>query len=141
MIDPKLREDRPRATDRVVRQFAALCILVFSSLALVDAYLRHRNGRALVFAFLAAVLGPLGLIRPSAIRPVFATAIAVTSPIGWVVSRVLLGVIFYAVFTPIALLFRLKGRDTLHRRRNANASTYWQPRQQSSDPLKYLHQS
>jgi Saxitoxin biosynthesis operon protein SxtJ len=142
MIDPKLREDdAPRITDRMLRQFAGLCIFFFGGLSVLEGYSRHRSGRALVFALLAATMGGVGLIRPRAIRPVFTTALMLTAPIGWVVSRLLLAAIFFIVITPLALLFRLLGRDALSRRRNMNARTYWRKREPPSDPLSYLHQS
>ncbi len=36
-------------------------------------------------------------------------------PIGWTVSQVMLAVMFFGLFTPIGLVFRLIGRDPLHR--------------------------
>ena len=38
-------------------------------------------------------------------------------PIGWTVSQVILLLMFYGLFTPIGLVFRLIGRDPLHRAR------------------------
>src|SRR6185312_526821 len=60
----------------------------------------------------AAVAGRLvGLARPELLRPVFVGLTAVTWPIGWVVSTGALAAIYYLVFTPVALGFRLAGRD------------------------------
>jgi hypothetical protein len=141
MIDPPLREDGPQITDRLLRQFAGLCVLLFGALSLIDRYVRHRPARAVVFLLLAAAIGIVGLVRPRAMHLVFHTAMALTKPIGWVVSRVLLAVMFYVVFTPIALIFRMTGRDALARRFNAGAATYWRKRSQPTDIRGYLHQS
>ncbi len=140
MIDPALREDGPQITDRLLRQFAALCLVIFGSLALVDLYGRPRAASAVMFGLLATGIGIFGLIRPRAIQPVFYIATALTKPVGWVVSRVLLGAIFYIVFAPIALIFRLIGRDALKRRLDTRAATHWQKRPQPSDVRSYLHQ-
>ena len=51
----------------------------------------------------------------------------VLRPIGWVVSHLALGIIYYGIFTPVALVFRLMGRDPLNRRLDRQASTYWEP--------------
>ena len=40
-------------------------------------------------------------------------------PIGWTISQVILVVMFFGLFTPIGLIFRLLGRDPLHRARRA----------------------
>jgi hypothetical protein len=140
VIDPSLREERPQITARLLRQFAALSLLVFGSLAVLN-LLRHRPGLGAAFAFTAAVVGGVGLIRPRAIEAVFYVATALTMPIGWVVSRVLLGAVFFVVFTPIAMLFRAIKRDKLAKRFDKRAETYWQAREQVNDPRSYLHQA
>ena len=40
-------------------------------------------------------------------------------PIGWTVSQVMLALMFFGLFTPIGLVFRLIGRDPLQRTRPA----------------------
>lgn len=61
-------------------------------------------------------------------------------PIGWVVSHVMLGLIYYGVFTPIGLVMRLGGRDTMHRRPDPAATTYWVGHRPSDDPGRYFRQ-
>jgi phosphotransferase system glucose/maltose/N-acetylglucosamine-specific IIC component len=48
-----------------------------------------------------------------------------TWPIQFVVSIVLLGVLFFLIMTPIGLLLRLFGRDPLAKRPQAELQTYW----------------
>jgi len=45
-----------------------------------------------------------------------------------VVSPVVMGVIFFVVFTPVALVMRLAGRDALYRRFEPAAPSYWKRR-------------
>jgi hypothetical protein len=141
VIDPEQRESRPEATDTTLRQFAALWLVLFGSLSVVEFAVRHRSARAVVFAFVALIVAPAGLWRPRSIRSVFTIAMMVATPIGLLMSRVLLGVMFYLVFTPVAILFRLIGRDGLLRRRQDGVSTFWLPKEQSSDLESYLRQS
>ena len=53
--------------------------------------------------------------------------------------RVILAALYYVVFTPIALVFRLMRRDALRRRRSTAAS-YWTPKPQPDDPTQYFKQ-
>ena len=46
-------------------------------------------------------------------------------PIGWVVSHLLFGVIYFLVLTPIGLTLRLIGHDPLRRHRPPSAVSYW----------------
>ncbi len=56
---------------------------------------------------------------------------------GWVMSRVILGALFFAAVTPIALLLRLSGKSFMLLHRDRGAKTYWQPRRE--DPRGRAH--
>lgn len=58
--------------------------------------------------------------------------------IGMVLSHVLLAVIFWGVMTPIGLVFRLIGRDAMHRRLDRSATTYWTERGAPRSPASYF---
>jgi hypothetical protein len=61
-------------------------------------------------------------------RVVYVLLMCVSFPIGFVVSNVLLIAIYFLVFTPIGLVFRLIGRDTMGRRLEPSRTTYWHQR-------------
>ena len=93
MIDTHIDDHAPVSTsNKTLRQFAGLCLLIFGGLAVWQYVWLDHQRLALVFAGLALVLGCGGLVWPRGIRPIFLTAMALTMPIGWVVSRLLLGV-------------------------------------------------
>jgi saxitoxin biosynthesis operon SxtJ-like protein len=125
---------------KTLRQFSSLFLVIFGVLALVEFQFRQRPQLAMVYGTLAVVIGPLGLIRPRVMRPVWVVWSVVAFPIGWVVSTVFLAVLFYAIFTPFGIAFRLKGRDTLALRRT-DARTYWKPRPAARDKRAYFRQS
>jgi hypothetical protein len=45
-----------------------------------------------------------------------------------VVSPIVLGLVFYGIVTPYAIVMRLAGRDALRRRFEPDRDTYWIPR-------------
>lgn len=61
-------------------------------------------------------------------RWLFVGLTVVALPIGFVLSQILMAVIFYLVITPIALVFRASGRDVLGRRPAPNQSSFWHDR-------------
>ena len=127
-------------TDRMLRQFAGLWIIFF--LAIAARMYSHGRSPAIVItiAVLAVTIGPLGLVWPRIIRPVFVGWMALAYPIGWVVSRMVLGTIFFGIFTPVAWVFRLTGRDVLGLKAHRSAQTYWQPKPNAPDKSQYLRQ-
>src|SRR5262245_51553273 len=100
-----------RPSTRTLRQFAALWLLFFGLLAVWQWLAKENVLLATTFALLAGVIGPLGLIWPQLLRWIYVGWMIAVFPIGWVVSRVVLAILFYGVFTPIGLAFRLTGRD------------------------------
>ena len=141
-IDPALKPGHgPDYTDRTVRQFAVIGALLLGGFAGWNVY---RTGVApgVVFAAVAGmVLGLAGLAVPAVVRPLYRCALAVTAPIGTVASRLVLAAIYYLLFTPVAIIFRLSGRDEMARRRRPGTSTYWVPKRGARTAQDYLRQS
>jgi hypothetical protein len=60
---------------------------------------------------------------------------------GWVMNRVLLGIVFFVLFTLTGLVIRLIGRDVLQRDFRRRAGTYWVPRpERPVTPERYERQ-
>ncbi len=139
MVDPELTEDEPVANARVLRQFAGLWLVFFAALAGWSFYRSH-DSRAVAFAVAALAVGPLGLARPLAIRPFFSLLMTITRPVGAIVNRVILAIMFYGMFTPLALVFKLTGRDALVLKRPSGSGTFWKRRRAVTDLRRYFRQ-
>ena len=72
----------------------------------------------------AAAFGATGLILPRVLKPVYLLWMKLGHVLGWVNTRIILGLLFFVMFAPLALLFRLFGRDPLARRLDKSATTY-----------------
>jgi hypothetical protein len=129
--------DPPRKT---LRQFAALWLVCFGGMALWQALVRERAGLASILAVLALTIGLLGLARPEWMRRIYVGWMILAFPIGWTVSQVMLAVMFFGLFTPLGLVFRLLGRDPLHRTRRPELESYWAPKPAPTDLRRYFKQ-
>jgi hypothetical protein len=125
-------------TNRTLRQFAGLWFIFIGTLGVIQTVVRDRPTAGAVFACLAITISIAGLLKPQLIRPVYVGSMVLTFPIGWVVSRIILACMYYGVFAPVGLAFRLTGRDVLVRRKPPMAVTYWSPKAISTDPRSYL---
>jgi len=76
-----------------------------------------------------AVATMASLLSRVAARAVFLFLSYVTFPIGLVVSWVALAVLYFVVLTPLGVVMRLAGRDTLSLTRNDRVTTYWRRRE------------
>ena len=72
------------------------------------------------------------------LRRLYAVWMAIGKAIGWVVSHVIMTVIYYAVITPFGLIGRLFGYDPLRLRTPRDVQTYWVERPQAEfSPEQY----
>jgi len=129
-------------TRRTLRQFAVLWLLFFGLLTLYQVTMH--DGRdftpALVLGVLGVLLGPLGIVRPEFFRPLFVGSMVAAFPFNYVTSRLILGLIFYGMFMPLGLLFRLARRDSLGRRFCPEQGSYWTAKPVAENPRSYLRQ-
>jgi hypothetical protein len=135
-------------TPRQLRQFAVAGLMIMPLAAWLlsgrpwgDAWLGWQ--RWLVGALAAAgfAMTAVSIAAPRVLRPVFVGASLLALPIGFIVGEVLLAAIYFLVFTPIAIVFRLIGRDALDRRIDRSAASYWRPKTQPRGAASYFRQS
>lgn len=70
----------------------------------------------------AGVLGGLGVVLPAALGPVYRVWMKFGHVMGAINTRLILGLLFYAVFTPVGLAMRLFRWDPMRRRPSAGNS-------------------
>jgi hypothetical protein len=140
MLDAEPEGSNPTVGPRILRQFAAAWLIAFLAFAAHRWFVGQRAFAALVCLILALGVGALGLARPMRVRPLFEIAVAISLPIGWLMTRVVTLFLFFVVFTPLGWLFRLFGRDFLGLRRRRSVSTYWKEFP-ASDVETYFRQS
>jgi hypothetical protein len=80
----------------------------------------------------------LGLAWPGALRPVYHVWMAVALALGFVMTRVLLTVVYYLMVTPIGLLRRVVGTPAFEDRPDPDADSYWQQREEHDDASERL---
>ena len=131
---------------RQLRNFGLVLLVGFSVLGAVRLLwpAGPQTGRsavlAVVFFGIALVGGGIGLTGTRAALPFYWAWMAIAFVLGGIMSRVLFGLFFYGVLTPLALIMRLTGRDRLQLRRRPTDS-YWHDVPAVSDASRYEHQS
>jgi hypothetical protein len=88
----------------------------------------------------ALVVGLTGSLAPAVVRPIYLLWMGLALPLGLVTGHIILGLVYYGLFTPIGVLFRLIGRDPLDRSFVRTAPTYWVERSGQSPPESYFCQ-
>ena len=63
---------------------------------------------------------------PRTQRPIYLGWMYLAFPIGWTISHVLLGAVYYLLLSPVGLFMRLIGRDPMHRKYDTAATSYYE---------------
>jgi len=138
-----------KPSERVLRQFGFIALAGFGGLALAAWNERlwfagglgaSRVALTSILAGLAALCLAASLVAPRANRPLFIGLSLLSYPIGFVVSYVIMAVLFYLVFAPVGIVMRMLGRDPLSRKADASALSYWLKVEDRKDPNRYFRQ-
>ena len=135
--------------DRTLRQFGLIAVVGFGLLAACAYYETWMftfglgSARLPVAGSLAAV-GVLslllGLVYPRANRVIYVATALLAYPIGFVLSYVIMGVLFFGVIAPIGSVLRLIGKTPLARGYDKNAATYWSKAHPTRGQKSYFRQ-
>ena len=110
-------------TKKTLRQFGLMVGGVFLLIGLWPFVWRQEPVR--IWAVVpGSVLAVAGLVVPSVLKQVYQGWMWVGHIMGWVNTRIILGVLFYGVVTPMGLVMKLTSRDPMRRRYEPDALTY-----------------
>ena len=105
------------------RSFGFTFAVVFSLLGGWLWWKASRYGLPLVGVGAAFAL--VAMLLPRVLRPLNIAWMWFGALLNMIVSPVIMGLIFFLVFTPVSLFFRLTGRDALRRRFDRALPSYW----------------
>jgi len=89
---------------------------------------------------MALLFSAAALVRPQVLAPLNRAWARLGALLNRVVSPVVLGVVFFGLMTPYAVVLRLRGRDVLRRRLEPALDSYWIVRQDSPSPDGFRRQ-
>lgn len=129
-----------KPTTRELRVFAVLWLVFFG---LLGFWLLSRGSSQSTVTNLWGVAlagGILGLLFPAVLRPVYLLWMALAFPIGWTVSHLILGLVFFVLLAPIGMLMRVFGHDPLRLKADQTSASYWTKRPSETDASRYFRQ-
>lgn len=134
----KLVEMNWQPSARQLRQFGLVCLVALPLLG----WIWGGSQQTIVGLSLVGIcLALAAVLRPPLLKPVFVGFSLAAIPIGLVVGEVAMLLIYFGVFLPIAVAFRLCRRDSLKREVNRSRTTYWESKPQPTHAGSYYRQS
>lgn len=120
------------SSPKKVREFGWVMTIFFGILA--GLFFLRKGPSAMIYLYLSAGFLVLTLILPIALKPLQKAWMTIAVLMGWVMSRVILGILFYLAMTPIALILRMTGKDLLDLKIDPAKDSYWHLRSQKDIP-------
>jgi hypothetical protein len=106
---------RPDAAE--LRRFAIAMLVGFTLLGLLSAWRAKGIGTGSIVLWSLGIFLATAAFVPGLGRVAYLAVYLPTSIIGYVVSHVMLTLMFFFVITPLAIILRLMGKDLLQQRR------------------------
>ena len=115
---------------------------VFTAAFLLLGLWPRMHGRPIrpIWLALSAAVLLVTLIRPSLLHPANRLWTGLGRLLGKVMNPLVTGLLFFAVFTPAALILRWRRKDLLALALNPEAETYWVTRTTPDEPSSMLNQ-
>jgi uncharacterized iron-regulated membrane protein len=123
---------------RELRQFGGIWLPAFAAFAGTVIYRSGKVTTALVIWSVAALVAGIAVAWPQRLKPLFVGWMAAAYPIGWTVSHIVLGAVYFVLFTFVGLFMRIFRYDPLER--TGGRTTYWKPRPDRTEPAAYFRQ-
>tara|TARA_B100000780_G_scaffold235275_1_gene175858 strand:- start:3393 stop:3791 length:399 start_codon:yes stop_codon:yes gene_type:complete len=120
------------------KKFGRFFAFIFG-LASLYFYANTSISLACSMAFASAAFGVVTIVKADVLLPLNKLWIRFGLLLGMIVSPIVLGVIFFGIFTPIAVLMRMNGRDELRLKFN-NKASHWISRNSPIQPESFKHQ-
>ena len=114
-------------TRKDLRSFGLIVGGVFAVIGLWPVVRRGGDYRAWALALSVLLIAP-ALVFPAVLKPFHRVWMKLGEILGWINTRIILGAIFFGVVTPMGLIRRLLGKDSMGRQRSADAESYRVPR-------------
>ena len=78
-----------------------------------------------LFFYLAGSFFCCGFIAPAILKPIYLVWMIFAVVLGWIMTRLVLSVLYFLIVTPIGLIPRLFGKQFLDLKWDKKTATYW----------------
>ena len=81
-----------------------------------------------VFMIIGVFLLSSGILIPIILKPIYYVWMIISNILGWIMTHLVLSLLFYLIFTPIGLTVRLFGKQFLELKWDKSQNSYWKKR-------------
>ena len=121
----KIADFNIKPSVKMLREFGIIALFGFGLVGALLGLKWDAWTASYVLWALGAVSFVVAFVQPKLLLPLYVALMVVAFPIGFVISNVILLALYFGLFTPFSMVFRLIGRDTMKRKFEPEAESYW----------------
>jgi len=115
-----------KETKKEFRKFGLTVGSVLVAIAVLLFYFEKPS--ATYFAVIGGLLILFGAMFPNILKPINKIWMSLAIILGFIMSRVILTILFYLVLTPVAILAKIVSKKFIVLKYDKSANTYWEKR-------------
>ena len=115
-----------KETKKDLRKFGLSVGIVLAVIGILLFYFEKSS--AIYFAVIGGTLILFGIVLPQLLKPLNRLWMGLAIVLGFIMTRVILSILFYLVITPIGFLARLFGKKFMILKYDKSAKSYWEER-------------
>ena len=120
------------------RKFGFTLAVILAILAAINGFRGHDAYPFLLGMGAGAALFAAAV--PIVLKPVYIFFLYLGEVLGWVMTRVILSILFFVILTPVSWLSKLSGKKYFAMRPGASKETYWEDVTEPTDVEHYEKQ-
>ena len=125
-----------KSDKKEIRKFSLLIGVIVMAVSSFF-FFRGKDHYYVIFIFGVGMM-LIGLVYPTVLKPMYLIWMSFSISVGFIMTHVILIIIFYVIFTPVGIMMKLLGKDLLDEKINKEASSYWTRRLAISHDSKRL---
>ena len=126
---------------REQRKFGVVMAVIIAIIGLIRWGIHGFVDLPVYFLVVASVFFVGGVVAPVALKPIFVAWMKLAVVLNWIMTRVLLGMAFYLMMTPVRVVIAVFGEDPLKRKYLPEEQTYWEEAEEQPEEFdRYRNQ-
>ena len=119
-----------------IKKFGYIFTGIFTLVSVMAAKLNWQT--ALYFPVPALFFLIATLWATKLLKPLYWGWMKVAFVLNWIMTRIILGILYYGIVSPIGIVIRIFGNDPIRKKNNGSASSYWiDKKEEFSDKSSY----
>ena len=115
-----------KAGKKDLRSFGVMIGIIF---LLIAGFLIYKDKESFqMLLYIAGSFIGLGLLIQILLKPIYILWMAFAIILGWIMTRLILSLLFYVIITPIGVILKIIGKDSLELKKQSVKESYWNQR-------------